>query len=75
MFQINQIDLAPNFAGPILSIGNMLGSLTALGVPVLVSYIVTDVVRHILILYINYCHDSYLYNLLHLSYYVIYEWS
>lgn len=42
-FLINQIDLAPNFAGPMMAVGNMLGNLSALGVPLLVSNIVRDV--------------------------------
>ncbi|CAK1579848.1 unnamed protein product [Parnassius mnemosyne] len=41
-FHINEIDLAPNFAGPIMAIGNMLANLSGLGVPVLVSSIVGD---------------------------------
>ncbi|XP_075977489.1 putative inorganic phosphate cotransporter [Anticarsia gemmatalis] len=45
-FLINQIDLAPNFAGPIMALGNMMGNLTGLLVPVVVSSIVTDVKNH-----------------------------
>ncbi|CAB3260988.1 unnamed protein product [Arctia plantaginis] len=42
-FVVNIIDLAPNFAGSIMSLSNMLGSLTTLLIPVVVSNIVTDV--------------------------------
>ncbi|CAG9786475.1 unnamed protein product [Diatraea saccharalis] len=39
-FHINQLDLAPNFAGPIMALGNMIANLVCLTVPVLVSNIV-----------------------------------
>ncbi|RVE43977.1 hypothetical protein evm_011380 [Chilo suppressalis] len=39
-FHINQLDLAPNFAGPIMALGNMVANLVSLLVPVLVSNIV-----------------------------------
>ncbi|CAB3260990.1 unnamed protein product [Arctia plantaginis] len=42
-FTVNQIDLAPNFAGSIMALGNMMGNLTGLLVPVVVSNIVADV--------------------------------
>ncbi|XP_030023988.2 putative inorganic phosphate cotransporter isoform X2 [Manduca sexta] len=41
-FHINQIDLAPNFAGPIMALGNMVANLVSLLVPVIVSNIVKD---------------------------------
>ncbi|XP_035440145.2 putative inorganic phosphate cotransporter isoform X1 [Spodoptera frugiperda] len=41
-FHINQIDLAPNFAGPVMAVGNMIANLTSLLVPVIVSNIVKD---------------------------------
>ncbi|XP_068633426.1 putative inorganic phosphate cotransporter [Battus philenor] len=41
-FHINHIDLAPNFAGPIMATGNMIANLSGLGVPVLVSNIIGD---------------------------------
>ncbi|CAH2048151.1 unnamed protein product, partial [Iphiclides podalirius] len=41
-FHINHIDLAPNFAGPTMAMGNMIANLSGLGVPVLVSNIVGD---------------------------------
>ncbi|XP_026735213.1 putative inorganic phosphate cotransporter isoform X2 [Trichoplusia ni] len=41
-FHINQIDLAPNFAGPIMALGNMIANLTGLLAPVIVSNIVMD---------------------------------
>ncbi|XP_049694117.2 putative inorganic phosphate cotransporter [Helicoverpa armigera] len=41
-FHINQIDLAPNFAGPIMALGNMIANLTSLLVPVIVSNVVKD---------------------------------
>nr|CAB3508438.1 unnamed protein product [Spodoptera littoralis] len=41
-FHINQIDLAPNFAGPVMALGNMIANLTSLLVPVIVSNIVRD---------------------------------
>ncbi|KAJ8731681.1 hypothetical protein PYW07_004845 [Mythimna separata] len=41
-FHINHIDLAPNFAGPIMALGNMIANLTSLLVPVIVSNIVKD---------------------------------
>ncbi|KOB57843.1 BmPI-T1, partial [Operophtera brumata] len=39
---INQIDLAPNFAGNIMALGNMVANLTSLLVPVVVSNVVRD---------------------------------
>ncbi|XP_072948850.1 putative inorganic phosphate cotransporter [Epargyreus clarus] len=41
-FHINQIDLAPNFAGPIMAMGNMLGNMSGLSVP----FLVTSIVRN-----------------------------
>ncbi|XP_049873011.1 putative inorganic phosphate cotransporter [Pectinophora gossypiella] len=41
-FHINSIDLAPNFAGPIMAVGNMLANLACLIVPVMVSNIIGD---------------------------------
>ncbi|XP_063624803.1 putative inorganic phosphate cotransporter [Cydia splendana] len=41
-FHINQIDLAPNFAGPMMGLGNMVANLSGLSIPFLVSSIVGD---------------------------------
>ncbi|KPJ14575.1 Putative inorganic phosphate cotransporter [Papilio machaon] len=41
-FHINHIDLAPNFAGPMMAMSNMIANLSGLAVPVLVSNIVGD---------------------------------
>ncbi|XP_013134081.1 PREDICTED: putative inorganic phosphate cotransporter [Papilio polytes] len=41
-FHINHIDLAPNFAGPMMAMSNMIANLSGLLVPVLVSNIVGD---------------------------------
>ncbi|KAJ0176887.1 hypothetical protein K1T71_008066 [Dendrolimus kikuchii] len=45
-FHINHIDLAPNFAGPIMAIGNMIANLTGLLIPVIVSNVVKDDVKN-----------------------------
>ncbi|KAI8436405.1 hypothetical protein MSG28_010004 [Choristoneura fumiferana] len=43
---INQIDLAPNFAGPMMGLGNMVANLSGLAIPFLVSDIVGDDVTY-----------------------------
>ncbi|CAD0201565.1 unnamed protein product [Chrysodeixis includens] len=45
-FHINHIDLAPNFAGPIMALGNTVANLTGLLAPVIVSNIVMDDVKN-----------------------------
>ncbi|XP_049873001.1 putative inorganic phosphate cotransporter [Pectinophora gossypiella] len=42
-WMVNYIDLAPNFSGTLMATGNTLMNFNAVGMPVLVSYIVTDV--------------------------------
>ncbi|KAL0883515.1 hypothetical protein ABMA27_016880 [Loxostege sticticalis] len=42
-WMVNLIDLSPNFSGSILSFGNAASYLTSLSLPILVSFIVTDV--------------------------------
>ncbi|KAI8436406.1 hypothetical protein MSG28_010004 [Choristoneura fumiferana] len=44
--KINQIDLAPNFAGPMMGLGNMVANLSGLAIPFLVSDIVGDDVTY-----------------------------
>ncbi|GBP81776.1 Vesicular glutamate transporter 3 [Eumeta japonica] len=41
-FHINHIDLAPNFAGPLMSLGNMLANVAGLSIPALVEVLVHD---------------------------------
>ncbi|CAG9125844.1 unnamed protein product [Plutella xylostella] len=41
-FHINHVDLAPNFAGPLMAVSNMLAHLSGLLVPVIVSTIIQD---------------------------------
>lgn len=41
-FQINTLDLAPNFSGILMSIGNMIANLSSLLVPVMISNVVGD---------------------------------
>ncbi|KAL0883516.1 hypothetical protein ABMA27_016881 [Loxostege sticticalis] len=41
-FHINQIDLAPNYAGPLMGMGNMMANLMSLLVPVMVTNIIQD---------------------------------
>ncbi|XP_058803237.1 putative inorganic phosphate cotransporter isoform X2 [Phymastichus coffea] len=41
-FQINHIDLSPNFAGTMMSITNCIASIIAIIAPIIVGYIVTD---------------------------------
>lgn len=43
-FQLNYIDLAPNFSGTLMATGNTLMNISSVLLPVFVSRIVTDVV-------------------------------
>ncbi|KAJ8721780.1 hypothetical protein PYW08_004182 [Mythimna loreyi] len=42
-FMVNQIDLAPNFGGTLMMVGNMMTTVAIVLQPVLVSFVVTDV--------------------------------
>ena len=44
-FQINYVDLSPNFAGTMFAVSNFVASLISIGAPVLAGVIVTDEVR------------------------------
>lgn len=52
-YQINHIDLSPNFAGTMMSITNCIATITAIVAPLIVGTIVTDVVN------IRYLHLRY----------------
>lgn len=41
---MNQIDIAPNYVGTLMAIGNTLGNIVTIIMPVVVSYVVQDVV-------------------------------
>ncbi|XP_028173118.1 putative inorganic phosphate cotransporter [Ostrinia furnacalis] len=45
-FHINHIDLAPNYAGTLMALSNMIANLTSLLVPVMVSNIINDMTNH-----------------------------
>jgi len=42
--QANFVDLAPNFSGPVFSIGNFISATTGLFGPIMVGFIVTEAV-------------------------------
>jgi len=47
--QTNFVELAPNFAGPIFSVGNCAGSILGIVGPILVGFIVTEAVGQFLL--------------------------
>lgn len=59
-FQINHIDLSPNFAGVLMSITNCLASVVAILAPLIVSLIVTNEVSNFLFLLICYLTDNFI---------------
>lgn len=41
---VNQMDLTPNFAGPLMGMGQTLGNLMSIAGPLFVGFVVTDIV-------------------------------